>query len=105
MSIKSPLGGGDDRKQSTERPLKLGTKRHILTDKDGIPLSAVMSSASDHDVKWVTGVVDNAVVKRHISSLKNKDWKKKENNIYAFIIYILSNLRNRNYSNEGMYCT
>ena len=41
---------------------KLGTKRHILTDAKGIPLSAVMSSASTHDVKLVTGVVDNAVV-------------------------------------------
>ena len=34
---------------------KLGTKRHILTDKDGIRLSVVISSASDHDVKLVTG--------------------------------------------------
>jgi hypothetical protein len=25
---------------------KLGTKRHVLTDKNGIPLSAVMSSAN-----------------------------------------------------------
>ena len=30
---------------------KLGTKRHILTDKQGIPLSAVISSASTHDIK------------------------------------------------------
>jgi hypothetical protein len=29
---------------------KLGTKRHILTDKDGIPLSAVLTSANTHDV-------------------------------------------------------
>ena len=25
---------------------KLGTKRHILTDKDGIPLSAIITSAN-----------------------------------------------------------
>ena len=56
---------------------KLGTKRHILTDAKGIPLSAVMSSASTHDVKLVTGVVDNAVVKRHILSPKTKDGKEK----------------------------
>ncbi len=31
---------------------KLGTKRHILTDKKGIPLSVVISSASTHDIKW-----------------------------------------------------
>ncbi len=43
---------------------KLGTKRHILTDKKGIPLSAVISSASTHDIKLVTSVVDNTVIKR-----------------------------------------
>ena len=29
---------------------KLGTKRHILTDKDGIPLAAIITSANTHDV-------------------------------------------------------
>jgi hypothetical protein len=44
---------------------KLGkTKRHILTDKKRIPLSVVISSASTHDIKLVTSVVDNAVIKR-----------------------------------------
>jgi IS5 family transposase len=43
---------------------KLGTKRHILTDKKGIPLSVVISSASMHDIKLVTNVVDNVVIKR-----------------------------------------
>src|SRR5215212_2558635 len=43
---------------------KLGTKRHILTDKNGIPLSAVITSANKHDIKVVTGVIDNAVVNR-----------------------------------------
>jgi transposase len=48
---------------------KLGrTKRHILTDKKGIPLSAVISSASTHDIKLVTDVVDNRVVKRPSSN-------------------------------------
>ena len=42
---------------------KLGTKRHILTDKKGIPLSVVISSASTHDIKLVTDVVDNAVIR------------------------------------------
>ena len=56
---------------------KLGTKRHILTDAKGIPLSAVMSSASTHDVKLATGVVDNAVVKRHTLSPKTKDGRKR----------------------------
>jgi len=47
---------------------KLGTKRHILTDKKGIPLSAVISLASTHDINLVTDVVDNAVIKRPKSS-------------------------------------
>src|SRR3954447_24791380 len=42
---------------------KLGqAKRHILTDEIGIPLSAAISSASTHDIKVVTEVIDNAVV-------------------------------------------
>ena len=43
---------------------KRGTKRHILTDKKGIPLSVVISSANTHDIKLVTNVVDNRVIKR-----------------------------------------
>ena len=52
---------------------KLGTKRHILTDKEGIPLSIIISSsASTHDIKLVTSVVDNAVIKRPPPSYKTK---------------------------------
>ena len=61
----------------TDRISKLGTKRRILTGAKGIPLSAVMSSASMNYVKLVTGVVDNAVVKRHILSPKTKDGRKR----------------------------
>jgi transposase len=44
---------------------KIGqAKRHILTDKKGIPLSVVISSANTHDIKLVTDVVDNVVIKR-----------------------------------------
>ena len=49
---------------------KLGTKRHILTDKNGIPLSAAISSASTHDIKAVTDVMDNMVIKRSSPSTK-----------------------------------
>lgn len=35
-----------------------------MTEKKGIPLSVVISSASTHDVKLVTDVVDKAVIKR-----------------------------------------
>ena len=50
---------------------KRGTKRHILTDKKGIPLSAIISSANTHDIKVVTDVMDNAVVKRPSSKYRN----------------------------------
>jgi transposase len=51
---------------------KLGkAKRHILTDKKGIPLLVVIPSASTHDIKLVTNVVDNVVIKRP-SSYKTK---------------------------------
>ncbi len=56
----------------------LGTKRHILTEKEGIPLSVVISYASMHDVKLVIDVVDSAVAKRRIPCLKTKDRQKKK---------------------------
>ena len=57
---------------------KLGTKRHILTDKKGIPLSAVISSASTHDIKLVTNVVDNIVIRQgRPSSYKPKSGRRK----------------------------
>ena len=52
---------------------KLGqAKRHILTDKKGIPLSAVISSAKTHDIKLVTDVVDNVVIRRPSSKYINR---------------------------------
>ncbi len=62
---------------------KLGTKRHILTDKDGIPLSVVISSANIHDIKLVTNVIDNVVVKRPAFSLTKHrlDRKRKQQHL------------------------
>ena len=60
---------------------KLGTKRHILIDKNGIPLSAIISSASTHDIKLVTDVIDNLVIKQTFVSnkpkkgIKQRRWK------------------------------
>src|SRR6478736_5890630 len=47
---------------------KLGTKRHILTDKNGIPLSTIITSASTHDIKAVTNVIDNSISYRPAKS-------------------------------------
>jgi putative transposase len=55
---------------------KLGTKRHILTDKKGIPLSAIITSANTHDVTVAIETVDSMVIKRPSSKLK---YKQKQN--------------------------
>jgi putative transposase len=51
---------------------KLGTKRHILTEKKGIPLSVVISPASTHDINLVTDVVDNTIIKRPNALFRSK---------------------------------
>ena len=43
---------------------KLGSKRHILTDKYGIPLSVIITSANTHDVTVAIDTVDSMVLKR-----------------------------------------
>ena len=69
---------------------KLGTKRHILTDKEGIPLSTVITSANTHDVTTAIEIVDSIVIKRPSSKSatkyrnnndndKNKNKKKNQN--------------------------
>jgi hypothetical protein len=50
-----------------------------LTDKNGIPLSVVISPASTHDIKLVTDVVDNTVIKRPKSSSKSKSTSRRRN--------------------------
>ena len=55
---------------------KLGTKRHILTDKNGIPLSVVISSANTHDIKLVIDVFDNRVIKRPSNKTRTKEKKR-----------------------------
>jgi IS5 family transposase len=58
---------------------KLGqAKRHILTDKNGIPLSVVIAPASTHDIKLVTDVIDNSVIKRTFVSGKSKKGMKQK---------------------------
>ena len=54
---------------------KLGTKRHVLTDGQGIPLSVVITAANTHDMKAATNTLDNIVIKRPSSKM----FKKKQN--------------------------
>ena len=43
---------------------KSGTKRHVLTDQLGIPVSVVITSASTHDMKATTDTLDSVVLER-----------------------------------------
>jgi putative transposase len=44
---------------------KRGTKRHLLTDKNGMPLSVVITTAANtHDMKAAITTIDRIVVKR-----------------------------------------
>jgi hypothetical protein len=53
---------------------KLGqAKRHILTDKNGIHQSTLITSANKHDIMAVTDVLDNSVPNRpSVSSFSKK---------------------------------
>ena len=58
---------------------KLGSKRHILTDQDSIPLSAIITSANIHDVTVVIDTIDNIVIERSSSILSKQKHKHKQN--------------------------
>jgi putative transposase len=58
-----PLGGSETGPDPTNRG-KLGTKRHILSDRRGAPLSVVISAANRHDMKLAAATLDGIVVAR-----------------------------------------
>ena len=43
---------------------KRGTKRNVLTDQRGIPLSLVITAANTHDMKSAAKILDNIVIVR-----------------------------------------
>jgi transposase len=51
---------------------KLGTKRHVLTDGQGIPLSVVITSANTHDMKATINTLDNIVIKRRSTKINEE---------------------------------
>lgn len=42
----------------------MGTKRSVLTDEKGLPLSVVLSGANTHDIKLLEETLDKIVVSR-----------------------------------------
>ncbi len=60
---KAPLGGEGTGANPTDRGKK-GTKRSILTEGKGIPLSVVVDGANRHDKKLVKGTLDAIIIER-----------------------------------------
>jgi len=61
------LGTGQRGDQTGPDPTnrgKLGTKRHTLTDTNGIPLAVTLSGANRHDMKKFDDTLDAIVVRR-----------------------------------------
>src|SRR5262245_31095538 len=58
-SIKArAVGGGDDTGRNPTDRGKLGTKHHVLTDAQGVPLAATATAANVPDVKELIPLVD-----------------------------------------------
>jgi putative transposase len=60
---KSPFGGAATGANPTDRG-KLGVKRSLLTDADGIPLGLVVDGANRHDSKLLTLTLDAIQIRR-----------------------------------------
>jgi putative transposase len=58
-----PLGGDETGPDPTNRG-KLGTKRHVLSDRRGAPLAVVISAANRTDMKRAAATLDSIVVPR-----------------------------------------
>ena len=73
--MKAPLGGkfcegtfrGEMTSPNPTDRAKMGTKRHVLTDQRGIPVSVVITSANTHDMKAATETLDRKMVKRPLN--------------------------------------
>ena len=63
-----------------------------------------MSSAIMHDVKLVTDVEDNAVAKRHISSLYTKTGIKENCNTFVLVRNIVPSPKGKQSQKEDMQC-
>jgi len=68
---KAPLGSENTGANPTDRGKK-GTKRHLLTEGNGMPLAVVVTGANRHDKKETKNVLDNIVIERPKSTQENK---------------------------------
>jgi transposase len=56
-SMRAPSGGAKTGPNPTDRR-KLGSKHHLLTDANGIPLAATLTGANRHDVTQLLPLLD-----------------------------------------------
>jgi transposase len=56
-SVRAPCGGQETGPNPTDRR-KLGSKHHVLTDAQGIPLAMTLTGANRHDVTQLLPLVD-----------------------------------------------
>ena len=60
---KAPLGGEETGPNPTDRG-KMGTKRSLLTDGHGVPLSVIPSAANINDFKLLGDTIENIEIER-----------------------------------------
>jgi putative transposase len=61
--IPAPLGGGKTGKNPTDRA-KLGSKRHVLVDRRGVPLAFTLSAANTPDYQCAEVTLYHLVIRR-----------------------------------------
>jgi putative transposase len=69
---KAPLGGKGTGANPTDRGKK-GTKRSLLTEGNGIPLSVAVDGANRHDKKLVKATLDAIVIERPSSDFGSEE--------------------------------
>ncbi len=61
--IPAPLGGDETGKNPTDRA-QLGSKRHVLVDRRGVPLALTVSAANTPDYQCAEATLRNLVIRR-----------------------------------------
>ena len=59
---KAPLGGDATGKNPTDRG-KLGTKRSLMTEAAGIPISLIVDGANTHDIKLLQETIEHCLIR------------------------------------------
>ena len=57
---KAPLGGDATGKNPTDRG-KLGTKRSLMTEATGVPVSVIVDGANTHDIKLLQATIEHCL--------------------------------------------